>query len=278
MGLGGYAPLWKVGVVVAFKLGAFIDESEDDKAFCMTALLARIGDWAPFEAAWEELLRHYVMSEFHMQDCEHGQGHFEGWTNPAERAGVAARFRGLIADNILPAPMGVVVGIDLAAYARAAAPYADKRGRLPRGKKPWLFAFNRQLGLLATAQEVFNVGSGLERVGLLFDAKSEFEGRIGEMMKAAKSTPEFPVGTVAFADSRTQPALQMADLVAWEMRRLMTDIFHNEAEPRSEAMELVRSHSFSGTPRFHAERWRAEDLTTEALQKTFERDPGGNLP
>lgn len=270
MGVAEYGRFWKVGTVVAYKMGAFLDESEDVRSFCMVAMLAPVNHWGPFEDAWAELLREYEMDEFHMQECDHHQGFFEDWDNPADREAVAKRFRDLLTKNLYPSPVGVIIGVDLAAYSNAAQQFANTKGAIPRSKKPWLFAFRRQIEKLVQAQQVFNLDSGSERIGLIFDRKDEFAGRVADMVKMVEADPTFPLGTVAFDDSSAQPALQAADLVAWEMRKMMTDVLVEGTGPRQQTMELVRATTLSGNPRFKAERWDAEYLTPDFLAKFWQ--------
>jgi len=58
------------------------------------------------------------------------------------------------------------------------------------------------------------------------------------------------LGPVVFEDSREQPGLQMADLLAYEARKVLTDIFkRTNTQPRDQWMQIQRSKLPNGGPR-----------------------------
>ena len=64
--------------------------------------------------------------------------------------------------------------------------------------------------------------------------------------------------------------MQAADLVAWEMRRTMTDVVPHDIEPRKQFPELVDATTAGAMSRFRAEHWISEDLTPEYLSRFWQ--------
>ena len=106
--------------------------------------------------------------------------------------------------------------------------------------RPYLFAFTRVLDRMILLQSSVNVRLGIdERIGLLFDEKDEFAGRAQQLSKEARASG-YPIGGVAFVDSSEHPGLQMADVLAYEVRRYLTETVR-AAQPAAPGWQGLRS-------------------------------------
>ncbi|HUY23802.1 MAG TPA: DUF3800 domain-containing protein [Candidatus Saccharimonadales bacterium] len=242
----------KVGVVFVYKVIGHFDESEDQEILCMAGFFAPVHHWSQFEVAWTALVGEYKgLQEFHTYECVSGKGYWDDWGNPGQRSAVQQRFLDLITVNPYPSPMGFVVGIDLAAYNRTAGPTI--RATTTGGyDKAWLLAFTHALGRMVEAQRMANERTGVDqRVGLFFDEKDEFRGRVEEMIKTVKADAGYPLGAVAFDASENQPALQAADLLAYEARRYLTEVVKGSPPKpvRKQWQQLRNARTLSGNPR-----------------------------
>lgn len=241
-----------------YRSTGYFDESEDATTLCLAGLFAPDHHWHPFESAWRSLLEEYGMAEFHCADCEHGDGFFESWTNPADRTAVEQRFIDLIVSNPSPAPAGYIAVIDVPAFMMA----VGGKPKVPRRERqPWMFAFRQVFDRMVEAQEMMNKTFSVdERADLVFDEKDEFAGRVNELLKSVQSDRHFPIGTVSFVNSRARVGLQAADLLAFEARRVLTDSIVGGKPVRPQWSRLMRAADFAGAPRFFAHYWDAATL------------------
>jgi hypothetical protein len=257
-----------------YRSTGYFDESEDKTTLCLAGLFAPDHHWHPFESAWRALLDQYGMDEFHCADCEHGDGFFETWTNPADRTAVQQRFIDLLVNNPSPALAGYLAAIDVPSFGKA---IAGKATMPRRERQPWMFAFRQVFDRMVEAQEMMNERFSVdERVDLVFDEKDEFAGRVRELLKSVTSEPDFPIGTVSFENSRDRVGLQAADLLAFEARRVLTDSIVGGKPVRPQWSRLMRAADYAGTPRFFAHYWDADTLGFAEMPSgplRSERDP-----
>jgi len=240
-----------------YRFTGYFDESEDATTLCLAGLWAPDHQWHPFESAWRSLLDEYGMGEFHCSDCEHRDGFFESWTNPADRTAVEQRFIDVLVSNPSPSPAGYLAVIDVLAFRKAVAgkPKAPRREQ-----QPWMFAFRQVLDRMVEAQRMMNEQFSVdERIDLVFDEKDQFAGRVNELLKSVSSDPDFPIGTVSFAKSHDRVGLQASDLLAFEARRVLTDSIVGGKPVRPQWSRLMRAHVL-GRPRFFAHYWDADTL------------------
>ncbi len=254
----------KADLLVAYKFIGYCDESEDVSYLCLASVVAAAHHWAPFEDAWQTLVSEYGMPEFHMQELEHRKGFWENWDNPADRRAVEQRFLDLFCNPYWPVS-AFLVGVDLAAFAETVGP---KIKAIHPGKgydKPWLFAFVHLLDRMTMMQRHTNLMFGTdERLGLFFDEKDKVAGRVADIVQTIRQDVPFPqIGAVAFDDSRNQPAIQAADLLAYEARRALSEIILPE-EPtkdiRDPWWQLMHAKSSRGRQQVWAENWNAAAL------------------
>ena len=156
------------------------------------------------------------------------------------------------------------MAVNLAAFRGTVGPKI-KSTHPGRGfDKPWLLAFAHILDRMAFGQRFFNRPLGTdERVDLFFDRKDEFAGRVGGMINKLKQETDYPIGDVTFDDSRNQPALQAADLLAYEARRCITEVVLGDKHDkglRGQWLQLMNAKLPNGTNRIYADYWNAKAL------------------
>lgn len=243
----------------------YFDESEDQDILAIAGFFAPEHHWRPFNAAWENILKDIGVDEFHTQECENRKGFWETWNDPSKRREAQQRFLDCIFANPSPAPAGLVVGVDLAGFRATLGP--NIKAALPRQglDKPWLYAFVHVLGRMVEAQAMSNQRTERdERVDLYFDQKDEFRGRVEQMLNEIVASERYPLGRVTFADSRSHPGLQAADVLAYEARRCLTEvILRKEPRPvRDQFVQVMETRSLTGRSCVWADFLDAEVMKT----------------
>ncbi|MDA8400046.1 MAG: DUF3800 domain-containing protein [Actinomycetota bacterium] len=245
-------------VRVPFKFVGYCDESEDNTSLVITCVFARAADWAIIVRPWQALLNEYGISEFHAEHCEHRKGSWETWTDPTERSAAARRFLGLITVNHLPFPTVYATAVDLKCFREIAAPIIQTAHPGKRLDAPWLLAFHQVLDDMLHAQSFTNNAIGThENIDLICDEKDDFSGRVTRRVKELKETTDHPLAHVRFANSESAVGLQIADLIAYEMRKALTAVILNDETRgiREQGMQLMGATMPGGQPRIYATFW-----------------------
>jgi hypothetical protein len=232
----------------------FFDESEDsfgergqDSVLCIGGVFGMVGDWAPLEAAWAELVvgHQLGLAEFKMSDAEKGRKEWRG-PSQSERWDLQRPFVELFSRNPNPSPVAVAVSIDLSALPP------------PRGKRPmaraWLLAFQLVVTRMGMAQEMYGLAG--EQLALVFDVKNGVKGRATEMWDQAKANPSIGhlLGSLSFMDSKQTPSLQVADMIAYEGRRVLAETIKVGTAPTWQWNELFGAQlPHVGGPRLFCE-------------------------
>ena len=239
---------------MALDICGYFDESEqNDVSFCLAGWFAPKGQWAYFEESWLAILDEEGISpEFKMADCFARKGVFETWDDPTERQRVADRLLDLVLDHDGLMPSGLVIGFDLAAFDEIMAPVI--RTNKPTYDKAWLWAFTYAVKEMVGAQAYASEMAGRsEQVSLSFDNHQEFKGRAKKYVEDARvADPDIRdhLGSFGFGDSKAQPAIQMADLLAWEARRAISEFLESGRSPtRPQWRSIYHAKRRDGGPR-----------------------------
>ncbi len=215
--------------MIPFKFVGYCDESEDDTSLVITCTFARAADWLLVVQPWQALLSEYEMSEFHAEHCEHRKGFWESWTDPTERSAAAGRFLDLLTVNHLPFPLVYATGIDLKHFREIAAPMIRTAHPGKHLDAPWLLAFHQVLDDMLSAQSFTNTTVGTtEKIDFICDEKEDFSARVTRRANEPKETAGNPLAGVRFARSESAVGIQMADLIAYEMRKALTAVILND--------------------------------------------------
>ena len=244
--------------MIPFKFVGYCDESEDDTSLVIACVFARAADWAIIVPPWQALLNDYEIPEFHAEHCEHRKGAWETWTDPGERLAAASRFLDLVTVNPLPFPTVYATGVDVQCFKEIAAPRIREAHPGKRLDAPWLLAFHQVLDDMLEAQRVTNKTVGTrEMIDLICDDKDDFSGRVTRRVKELKETAAGPLADVTFASSESAVGIQIADLIAYEMRRALTAAIHNDETRgiRDQMMQLMNAQMPGGQRRIYATFW-----------------------
>jgi len=244
--------------VIPFKLVGYCDESEDDTSLVITCVFARAADWVLIVRPWQALLNEYEMREFHAEHCEHRKGFWETWTDPTERSAAASRFLDLITVNRLPFPTVYATGVDLKCFKEIAAPMIQTAHPGKSLGAPWLLAFHQVLDDMLYAQRFTNNTLGAhEKIDLICDEKDDLSARVSRRVKELKVTTDHPLADVTFANSESAVGLQIADLIAYEMRKALTAVILNDKARgiRDQWMQLMDAMMPGGQRRIYATFW-----------------------
>jgi hypothetical protein len=270
MALAEFGQVMKVDIVAVLRFAGYFDESEDAGIFCIAGFFAPTHHWGAPEAAWSDILTAEGLRnpdpkkapEFKMEHCENRKGSFEDWMDVDERRRVQRRFIDVIADNPTPIPAGIAVSLDIPAFQTTLAPRIAQALPGLSYHKPYLFAFTRVLAKMIELQEAANAVLGADgRIDLFFDEKKEFQGRALELYSQAKEAG-YALGACSFVDSAEHPGLQMADVLAYEFRKNLTEsiLATPQAPARWQWTRLQTARVPGGAPRIFEDHFDAETM------------------
>jgi len=188
----------------------FLDESGHSSAtefLALAAFVANEADWRAFDRLWHEALHETQAPYLHMREFAHRVGAFAGWTEERRRALLGPCVKAL---NSIPA---IAVG---AAMSVADFEALDSEARSAL-RDPFFCCFQEVVrGVAVTA--VFEAAD--VQVGMVFSQQDEFGPSARHLWSVMAET--INVGhrmrSLEFANMREVPALQAADLLAYELR------------------------------------------------------------
>ena len=250
--------------MIPFKFTGYCDESEDGTSLVIACVFARAAEWPSVAQPWQRLLEEYKMPEFHMEHCEHRKGFWESWRNPGERASVADRFRDLITDTTLPVPAIYATGVDLASFEEIAGPMIRRAHPGAHLDSPWLLAFFQVLQDMLEAQHHMNMTfQSHEALVLICDEKGDLSGIVRRYAAELKEITGSPLDDITFANSESAIGIQMADLVAYEMRKSLSAIILDDQIRgiRNQWKQLMEARLPNGQPRIYASFWDKEAMS-----------------
>jgi hypothetical protein len=214
-------------------LTGFFDESGHSSGtefFALAAFVASDADWAQFDKRWQDALRRHDAPYLHMREFAHWRGAFKDWTE--------ARRKGLLGDCV--AAVNSIRAI--AVGAATSVEDFDKLDSEAQSKlqDPFFCCFQEVVRGAAICACFEPPGT---RVRMIFSQQDEFSAmarRLYDVMATAIDVKE-RMGSPAFQDMRGEPALQAADLLAYEFRHY----YHlrktrPELAPRWAFVEIVR--------------------------------------
>jgi hypothetical protein len=192
-------------------LTAYFDESGHSATlgfFALAALVAPSESWPLFDAEWQRVLGECDAPYLHMREFAHRLGPYEAW--PEERR--RALLSGCV--SAIKATRAVAVGavLDVADFNSLSD------GDRVRLQDPFFCCF-QEVVRGAAISGVFEDSD--VKVNMVFSTQDEFCGRASSLYEAMLRSIDVRnrIGGLAFEDMRDRPALQAADLVAYELRQ-----------------------------------------------------------
>jgi Protein of unknown function (DUF3800) len=193
-------------------INVFGDESESPQHFVMTCAFASPKTWSDVQHDWTQLLARDRLDELKAHDCVQGSDAFTNVSNEQRQRlyrdylAIVQRHRVHAASMFIDTPVMPT--------------FASIFG--PPFTKAWPLAFAQLIPLVAKRCPP------AATIDFVFDKQDEFEAKAREGFKSFKSyspraapTLSAQLGTLEFQDSKLQIGLQVADLVAYEVRLRM---------------------------------------------------------
>jgi hypothetical protein len=197
---------------------AYFDESESGAATVVAGFAATVERWKSFDSAWNKMLDTYKVTCLHMKHYTQSTGEFKSWKGDEDKR---TRFMQRVVQIVSKKCMvSSVVLIDKTAFANTVA------------KDPVVSTFYVNeystaaiMSLLAIDKWKRDCGFS-EPVDYVFDRGNVRRSDFQRAYDIALMIPEERknLGALAFGDDQAICALQAADFMAWETRKVYTDL------------------------------------------------------
>lgn len=232
---------------MALTLGVYIDDSFEAGGGVYT-LAGYFGDVDVFDKqlapAWNRVVEGapHKISEFKASDCRQGRGEFDaahGWTQK-ERNDLTKEIVSVLETSV---PPNCIHAVSIA--------YVHRNRRFPPGDIRWMAdenGFNGCLrNLIADIHAAYDAKNGkYDEVQVVIDDKPGFNQFVTREMDILRSGQGPTISRLLpplFADSKRVPALQLADLFAYETRKEAISRLDGSNRPVSKALlRLSKSH------------------------------------
>jgi hypothetical protein len=217
------------GVTFDVMLAAYLDESghsSDSRIVAMGGIMGNHLHMETLADRWREMLHRHGDITFHMSHLEGNLGEFKDWTVPQREALLADAF--LCLKDLFIVPFGMVVIVeqycDLPTIAQQA--FID----------PWFICFQMCVREAASTTMWYRDDpTPNEKIALFHDRQLEYQGRAVSAFHFLKDSTSFGhrLGSITSASMSDVIQLQVADLVAYEIRKLVENaIYHPEVRTR----------------------------------------------
>jgi Protein of unknown function (DUF3800) len=234
---------------------AYFDESDEKPVFSLAGYSAALDTWLHLDWRWQELLEHWNLEYFKASECENGLGQFAKYRDDPndlrselkrkerERLKeIKTQFIDAICDHHDDL-QGYGTAVAVEDFARIIS--EDKLARQLFMDKPYYVA--AQLCLVDAAMSARDAntrrpGDAQIEVRPVFDSHEEYSGIVKVMFdKFAKKNPRSAEILLppTYDDDRCCSPLQVADTLAYEIRKLFTQQIRNPDEMQAR-VPLVR--------------------------------------
>ena len=217
---------------------AYFDESgshDGSPILCVAGYIFRKSEAIKLGHAWRKVLRWKKLPYFHMVECAHGNGPFANLTK-AERIEVQTKLIEIIKKH---AVQGLAITVD-------PLEYATFQKRLPFEPRLYEDAYTFCAQAIMTGVSVFIEKNPLVgSMAYFFEAGHKSAPQANEIMQRMFAQPrlkhQFRYAGHAFVEKQKSPAVQAADLLAWQW---YTDRRHKvEGRPRrKDCVSLLQVH------------------------------------
>jgi hypothetical protein len=218
---------------------AFLDESGTHTSSRVTAMAGYVitTDALPLlEKEWCSVLAEYELDELHMKEFVPPHGKHASWDNERKRE-MLERLIALIHRH---SSVGIGAALEMTELMTTSHALAhSKSPELVHSPYQWCFRYCVQAAAWADASD--RTGS----IDYVLDGGCSVMGRIHEQFQLSVENPaireKFRIGSLSFADSKQSPALQCADLLAYEMYKEADRLISNaQRAPRGSFLALFR--------------------------------------
>lgn len=238
--------------------------SGDTDFVTMGGLVARDEEWSALVPKWNELLSKHGLTQWHSHDYAHSVNEYKRWRGDSEgRQNLYGDFMGAIIESH-GVPLGATVSMG----------HWRRMGNTARRALADPYYLTLQL-CLHRSNDYRSGMFGQERMRFVFDDNREFKGRIPAIYRTLRET--IPDGDrlledPSFANAASTPEMQVADLVAYEVRQFHHNHLNRPGDdPRWGYVKLVemvlRSCKFAPLPWF----WNFGEEALAGLEKSVEQ-------
>jgi Protein of unknown function (DUF3800) len=209
------------GMVAMLK--AYMDESgvhNDSPVLTVAAYLARAPQWRDWTKKWNVAKR--PIKVFHAADAANRRGEFDGWSED-QVAALVVKLLQILTDADFP---GVVVGIHMAEFKKAIAPFPDLKKIFGT---PYAACFHWVTQIILNIQaEYWND----DRIGFIHECNDyQYEALQAFNWIKTYGNPQGALIGLQFGDKTTHTPLQCADILAYEGNKRMRDSARPERRP-----------------------------------------------
>jgi len=195
----------------------YADESEDGHVITLAGWMASPTGWRHMRPRWRSMLNDFKVREFHMADLmtQHKNTEYGTWTSTQRQAFLDA------AVSILETNGGLMFSVACSIALNSA---------ITRQYWPWKQAF---ASVGALSYSIFPAARSAEFV---FDEKEKVKGFVSESYRAARREHDWFKRWAHRSEPRFQTSLrtlplQAADLLAWSLRRSMSNRIAGKRHP-----------------------------------------------
>ena len=222
-------------------LAAYVDESghsSDSRIVAMGGVLGNHVHMETLADRWQKMRERHHFDVLHMVDLESFAGEFRGWTREQREALLADVFDCL--KDLWIVPFGSVIIVE---QYRNLLPEVAQRAFMD----PWFMCF--QMCVFEAAKTVIwhkDDPNPKEKLAFFHDRQFQYQGRAVTAFHYIKETNEFGyrLGSIKSGSMADIIQLQMADVVAFEIRKLVENAIYHPDIPTRWPMKRLQERPF----------------------------------
>jgi hypothetical protein len=226
----------------------YFDESgidEKSKTFCIGGFIAQDSDWLDLIRVWLRALNNAGATAFHMTDFEARRGEFRDWDRK-KRFDVFDELVSIVLSYDVYGLGGGTVRDDYQKLIVDSDFITVRKLKPEWWKQPYLMVFQQVIVEAANAIDHFR---SQERIAFVFDHQAQFKARAETVYAELQEQADWPrhrrLGSLQFVIKNEAVALQVADLMVYEIRkRLDHKLFAPERDIRK-SMGRLQSRLFN---------------------------------
>jgi hypothetical protein len=229
----------KGGYAMAFA-EMYFDESESTspKILCVAGYLFKKERCESLESLWSEILLQENLPYFHMVECAHGNGIFEGFTK-SRRIEIQTKLMDLLKSHM---ELGISITYDL--RYESLCPSAKMHG-IDIVSPYSLCSYFAMMQARKWAEE--NKFDG--QISFFFEAGNTNQSQANHIMNEIFSVPElrahYKYGAHSFIPKESSGALQCADILAWQWCKNVKERAFGNMKPRADLFSLLEKPHFT---------------------------------
>jgi hypothetical protein len=193
---------------------AYFDESGIDGAHgtvLIAGFAARLDHWSQINSAWQGQLAADGINVFHYKDCVDQTRQYKGWNWETECKPHLDRLAAILAAS----PIGAISAGFFGNWNRSIVDRPDLQVRFPSA-----YSFCFELMVKAIRDQMNRHGQ--PDITLIFSEQRTYRPRALDVWNWHRERKHWPeIMDVRYAEPKMVPALQMADMLAYETRRHM---------------------------------------------------------